>query len=179
MNSLALLVQEAFKRDPHGGDLYVFRGKNGKLIKILWHDGLGMSLYAKHLERGQFIWPSATAPLGSAQTRPGRNWCTSGLCRSASICGYTSLTANQFVPLRIIVRPILPRVNANIFSHYSAVIGILLEQNQRCSRDRSRLQVNMVTRSAEVGLIVPASSNEPNYLDLTMTYLCYWCPKVR
>ena len=59
MNSLALLVQEAFKRDPHGGDLYVFRGKSGKLIKILWHDGLGMSLYAKRLERGRFIWPSA------------------------------------------------------------------------------------------------------------------------
>lgn len=61
MNSLALLVQEAFKRDPHGGDLYVFRGKNGKLIKILWHDGIGMSLYAKRLERGRFIWPSAIA----------------------------------------------------------------------------------------------------------------------
>jgi len=61
MNSLALLVQEAFTRDPHGGDLYVFRGKSGKLIKILWHDGLGMSLYAKRLERGQFIWPSAKA----------------------------------------------------------------------------------------------------------------------
>ena len=58
MNSLALLVQEAFKRDPHGGDLYVFRGKSGKLIKILWHDGLGMSLYAKRLERGRFLWPS-------------------------------------------------------------------------------------------------------------------------
>ena len=52
MNSLALIVQEALKRDPHGGDLYVFRGKSGKLIKILWHDGLGMSLYAKRLERG-------------------------------------------------------------------------------------------------------------------------------
>jgi transposase len=51
-------VQEAFKRDPHGGDLYVFRGKSGKLIKILWHDGLGMSLYAKRLERGRFLWPS-------------------------------------------------------------------------------------------------------------------------
>jgi transposase len=37
----------------------VFRGKSGKLIKILWHDGLGMSLYAKRLERGRFIWPSA------------------------------------------------------------------------------------------------------------------------
>nr|WP_233287384.1 IS66 family insertion sequence element accessory protein TnpB [Bradyrhizobium oropedii] len=58
MNSLGLLVQEAFKRDPHGGDLYVFRGKSGKLIKILWHDGLGMSLYAKRLERGRFLWPS-------------------------------------------------------------------------------------------------------------------------
>ena len=30
----------------------------GDLIKILWHDGLGMSLYAKRLERGRFIWPS-------------------------------------------------------------------------------------------------------------------------
>jgi transposase len=59
MNSLALLVQEALRRDPHGGDLYVFRGKNGKLLKILWHDGLGMSLYAKRLERGRFIWPSS------------------------------------------------------------------------------------------------------------------------
>ena len=28
------------------------------LIKILWHDGLGMSLYAKRLERGRFIWPA-------------------------------------------------------------------------------------------------------------------------
>ena len=60
MNSLALRVQESFKRDPHGGDLYVFRGKNGKLIKILWHDGLGMSLYAKRLERGRFVWPQAS-----------------------------------------------------------------------------------------------------------------------
>src|SRR5262245_15530142 len=60
MNSPALLVQEAFKRDPHGGDLYVFRGKSGKLIKVLWHDGLGISLYAKRLERGRFIWPSST-----------------------------------------------------------------------------------------------------------------------
>ena len=65
MNSLALLVQEAFKRDPHAGDLYVFRGKSGKLIKILWHDGIGMSLYAKRLERGRFIWPSATAGIVS------------------------------------------------------------------------------------------------------------------
>jgi transposase len=60
MNSLALQVQEGLKRDPHGGDLYVFRGKSGRLIKILWHDGLGMSLYAKRLERGRFVWPQAS-----------------------------------------------------------------------------------------------------------------------
>jgi transposase len=60
MNTLALQVQEALKRDPNGGDLYVFRGKSGKLIKILWHDGLGMSLYSKRLERGRFVWPQAS-----------------------------------------------------------------------------------------------------------------------
>ena len=60
MNGLALQVQEALHRDPHAGDLYVFRGARGNLIKILWHDGLGMSLYAKRLEKGRFIWPSPT-----------------------------------------------------------------------------------------------------------------------
>jgi transposase len=68
MNGMALQVQEGLKRDPHAGDLFVFRGRGpsahgldpwgGDLIKILWHDGLGMSLYAKRLERGRFIWPS-------------------------------------------------------------------------------------------------------------------------
>lgn len=58
MNGLALQVQQALQRDPHAGDLYIFRGKRGDLLKILWHDGLGMSLYAKRLERGRFIWPS-------------------------------------------------------------------------------------------------------------------------
>lgn len=34
--SLARLVQETLKRDPHAGDLYVFRGRRGDLIKIIW-----------------------------------------------------------------------------------------------------------------------------------------------
>lgn len=68
MPSLALQVQEAHKRDPHGGDLYVFRGRSGSLIKILWHDGIGMSLYAKRLERGRFIWPSAAAGVVAIST---------------------------------------------------------------------------------------------------------------
>ncbi len=59
MNGLTLQVQEALGRDPHAGDLYVFRGRRGDLIKVLWDDGLGTSLYAKRLERGRFIWPSS------------------------------------------------------------------------------------------------------------------------
>ena len=58
MQGLALLVQEHLKRDPHGGDLYVVRGRGGSLVKIIWHDGIGSSLYAKRLERGRFIWPA-------------------------------------------------------------------------------------------------------------------------
>ncbi len=58
MNGLALQVQQALGRDPHVGDLYVFRGRRGELLKVLWHDGLGMNLYAKRLERGRFIWPA-------------------------------------------------------------------------------------------------------------------------
>ncbi len=58
MNSLSLQIQETLKRDPFGGDLYIFRGRKGDLVKILWSDALGVSLYLKRLERGKFIWPS-------------------------------------------------------------------------------------------------------------------------
>jgi transposase len=70
MNGLTLQVQEAMGRDPYAGDLFVFRGRRGNLIKVLWHDGLGTSLYAKRLERGRFIWPSPTdgvVAISSAQ----------------------------------------------------------------------------------------------------------------
>lgn len=49
MRSLALQVQQSFGRDPYAGDLYIFRGRRGDLCKIIWHDGVGMSLYAKAL----------------------------------------------------------------------------------------------------------------------------------
>ena len=60
MQGLALIVQQALRRDPFAGDLYVFRGRAGSLVKNVWHDGIGMSLYAKRLEKGHFILPSAT-----------------------------------------------------------------------------------------------------------------------
>jgi transposase len=64
-DGLALIVQETLKHDPHGGHLFVFRGKRGDLIKVLWHDGQGMCLFAKRLERGRFVWPTT---VGGAVT---------------------------------------------------------------------------------------------------------------
>jgi transposase len=50
MQGLALQVQEQLQRNPHAGDLFVFRGRRGDLAKILWHDGIGLSLYANDLD---------------------------------------------------------------------------------------------------------------------------------
>ena len=41
---LSLMVQETLKRDPMYGHLFVFRGRGGGLIKVIWHDGQGLSL---------------------------------------------------------------------------------------------------------------------------------------
>ena len=58
-DGLALQVQEVLKRVPHGGHLFVFRGRSGRLLKMLWHDGQGLCLFSKRLERGRFVWPRA------------------------------------------------------------------------------------------------------------------------
>ena len=41
MNTLALAVQQGLGRDPHGGEIFCFRGRKGDLVKLLWHDGAG------------------------------------------------------------------------------------------------------------------------------------------
>lgn len=60
MDGLAAVVQEKLTADPFGGHVFVFRGKRGDLVKLLWWDGDGLCLFAKRLERGRFIWPHAT-----------------------------------------------------------------------------------------------------------------------
>jgi transposase len=56
-DGLSLLAQEVLKQDPFSGSLFVFRGKRGDLIKVLYWDGQGFCLFAKRLERGRFTWP--------------------------------------------------------------------------------------------------------------------------
>ena len=67
---LSALVQTALEEDPFSGHVFVFRGRRGDLIKLLWWDGDGLCLFAKRLERGRFIWPKAdggTVALSRAQ----------------------------------------------------------------------------------------------------------------
>jgi transposase len=67
-DGLAALVQETLAEDPFSGQMFVFRGKRGDRVKMLWWDGDGLCLLAKRLERGRFVWPQATS--GSISLSP-------------------------------------------------------------------------------------------------------------
>ena len=58
---LSGMVQTKLDQDPFSGHVFVFRGRRGHLIKVLWWDGDGLCLFAKRLERGRFVWPQATS----------------------------------------------------------------------------------------------------------------------
>ncbi len=67
---LSAVVQTVLEHNPFSGHIFVFRGRRGDLIKLLWWDGDGLCLFAKRLERGRFIWPQAqsgTVSLSRAQ----------------------------------------------------------------------------------------------------------------
>ena len=67
-DGLAALAQSALEQEPFGGHVFVFRGRRGDIIKLLWWDGQGLCLFAKRLETGRFIWPQAAC--GSVSLTP-------------------------------------------------------------------------------------------------------------
>jgi len=84
---LSALVQNKLEQNPLSGQVFIFRGRRGDLVKLIWFDGDGLCLFAKRLERGRFIWPQATegtVSLSRAQLsmllegidwrRPERTW---------------------------------------------------------------------------------------------------------
>ena len=67
---LSALVQEVLRQKPASGAVFVFRGRRGDRIKLLFWDGQGFCLTYKVLERGRFPWPSpadGTVRLTAAQ----------------------------------------------------------------------------------------------------------------
>jgi len=67
---LSAQVQTVFNAQPYSGHVFVFRGRRGDQVKLLWFDGDGLCLFSKRLERGRFVWPKAdsgTVALSRAQ----------------------------------------------------------------------------------------------------------------
>ncbi len=58
-NTLAAQTEKTLEQDPFSGHLFVFRGRRGDLLKIIWWDSQGACLFSKRLERGRFVWPAA------------------------------------------------------------------------------------------------------------------------
>jgi transposase len=58
-NGLGTEVQTALKDAPMSGHVFIFHGRSGCQIKLLWSTGDGLRLLTKRLERGRFAWPSA------------------------------------------------------------------------------------------------------------------------
>ncbi len=51
-NTLAAQAEKVLGEDPYSGHLFVFRGRRGDLLKIIWWDNQGACLFSKRLERG-------------------------------------------------------------------------------------------------------------------------------
>ncbi len=81
-NGLSALAQTVLKEDPHSGHLFVFRGRRGDLLKVIWWDGQGACLFSKRLEKGRFVWPSvkegkiALSPAQLSMLLEGIDWRT-------------------------------------------------------------------------------------------------------
>jgi transposase len=58
-DGLSAQVQTVLEQHPFSGHVFVFRGRRGDIVKLLWFDGDGLCLFAKRLEKGRFIWPQA------------------------------------------------------------------------------------------------------------------------
>ncbi|MGH8327820.1 MAG: IS66 family insertion sequence element accessory protein TnpB [Steroidobacteraceae bacterium] len=69
-DGLSALVQTALGLNPYSGQIFVFRGRRGDRIKILWDTQDGLCLFYKRLRGGKFVWPKAesgTVSLSAAQ----------------------------------------------------------------------------------------------------------------
>ncbi|EUC12427.1 IS66 Orf2 family protein, partial [Burkholderia sp. BT03] len=49
---LAAKVQSVLEDNPFGGDVFVFRGRRGDTVKILWAMADGLCVFSKRLESG-------------------------------------------------------------------------------------------------------------------------------
>ncbi len=78
IDSLAVLVKEAFELNPFSPGLFVFCNRQRNKLKILQWDHNGFWLHYRRLERGKFEWPAADSQVVSVSYREFR-WLLDGL----------------------------------------------------------------------------------------------------
>lgn len=66
---LAALAQAVTGEDPLSGQLFIFRGRSGERLKLLWWDRDGFCLWYKRLEEGVFKLPRVDPGTASVQLR--------------------------------------------------------------------------------------------------------------
>jgi len=58
-DGLSAVAQTVLRENPLSGHVFVFRGRLGDRVKILWWDGQGLCLFYKRIEKATFVWPAA------------------------------------------------------------------------------------------------------------------------
>ena len=92
---LSAVAQTVLHEDPLSGHVFVFRGRSGDRVKVLWWDRQGFCLFYKTLDKATFVWPSAKdgkvsiTPAQLSSLLEGMDW---RLTRAASpICQPTQV----------------------------------------------------------------------------------------
>jgi transposase len=66
-DTLAALVRDHLGGDPLSGSWYVFRGKRGDRLKILYWDSDGYAIWQKRLQKGAFEVPKVIGRASSVE----------------------------------------------------------------------------------------------------------------
>lgn len=78
IDGLIMLVADHLALNPTSGQLFLFRDRAGKKIKMLWWDRNGFWLLYKRMEKGKLIFPRTNETVMSL-TRDQVGWLLSGL----------------------------------------------------------------------------------------------------
>ena len=121
-NGLAAQTEQVLAGDPYSGHLFLFRGRRGDQIKMIWWDGQGACLFTKRLERGRFVWPTASdSKINMSRATPRAIGDVDGRHRLAHAAenmaahhgGLKSIFVDVFVVLGFPERPVFVRVRTH------------------------------------------------------------------